>query len=679
MRTTRRFVALAWVAPLFLMSCGSKPSGQVMLAIQTDVSIPKDIDQIRVEVSYVKTGVPAYQHSFTKFGDGDEAIRLPATIGFTSPEQDPTQPIRVRVIASQGHEDDASGEVPTVRILREVVTTVPTDRVASLPIPIEFLCDGSGVVDRDAQGHAKRDGSGNVIVKNRDCEDGQTCIAGKCVTRDLEVTKLEDFDVTQVFGGGDGSGNGVCFDTLSCIAGGTDAPLDLDAFAKDKSTCLAQASGAINVGLRTQGGGTCGVNGCYVALDASSDSGWKPGPTPGTIALPPAVCEKAKSDKIAGLIQSPIGAACPKKLASIPTCGPWAAVRSSQPPAASAPIAIAAGQESPASLALDPLRGMIYWTARGAFDAAGAPTGNGSVKATALTGGEPVTLAAKQKAPHGLALDVAARFAIWSDAAAGEIRWSPLAESPLAAPGAPPPAKTLVTGRLQPEGVSLFGRTLYWTELAGNKVYSVDTKVSGQDLILAAGATPTALVMTSGPAPRAIAAAADVTCWTYEDKLMSPTGTVACAMTVSKQEFVVSFEQSTPRAILLTTDASGNATSVVWANFDLASNNGGVFQIPLKAGVPTAQLPSTVARPDYPGGLAMDPDGKTFYWSSRSRGVVSRCTLSDCAGTKVDIATGQKNPGAIVVDSTSVYWVNEGTGASADGAIVKLAKAAPAQ
>ena len=375
---------------------------------------------------------------------------------------------------------------------------------------------------------------------------------------------------------------------------------------------------------------------------------------------------------IAGVVQSPMSAtACPKKTESIPICGPWSAV-GAPPPAATAPIAIAAGQQSPASLAIDEGAHMIYWTARGAFNDQGAPDGTGSVKAVALAGGTPVTLAEKQEAPHGLALYIKneSRFAIWSDASAGEIRWAPLADS-----GAVLPAKPLVPGRLQPEGVSLLGTKLYWTELAGNKVYSVDTALSGQDLVLAAGATPTEIGMVSGSAPRAIAAAADFTCWTYEEKLMSPTGKVVCISKLGEQATVGTM-QSTPRALLLTTDADGNATSVVWANFELASNGGGVFQVPLKGGPAPGQL-TVVAKDDYPGGLAMDPDGKTFYWSSRSRGAVSRCTLSDCAATKAEIATGQKNPGAIVADDKVVYWVNEGTGVTPDGAIVKLAKPAP--
>lgn len=691
MRTTRRLLALAWVAPLFFLSCATQPSGQVMIVIQNGVSIPKDIDKIQIEVSYVNTGAVAYQRDFKRFGDGDGAILLPATLGFTSPEKDPTQPIRVRVIASRGtiarYGTVAGGEVSNVRILREAVTTVPTDRVAELPLPLEFLCDGLAEIELNDQGLPKLDDFDHVIVKNRGCNENQTCIAGEC--KDLQKPVLKDYDATQFFGGGDGKGNGICFDTVSCLEGGTEAPLDLDRYKKDKMSakenakvsCFAKASGAINVGLRTQGGGICGANGCYVALDASSDSGWKPGPTAGTIELPTAVCEKAEHGEIAGVIQSPMSAtACSKKTESIPTCGPWSAVGVYKPPAATAPIAIASGQQSPASLARDEVTGVIYWTARGSFDAQGMPDGTGSVKAIDPGGGGLVTLAAAEKAPHGLTFDPGL-FAIWTDASTGEIRWAPRADA-----GVKLEAKTLLIGRLQPEGVSLLGKKLFWTELAGNKVYSVsiDTQKNGQDLVLTAG-TATEIGTTSGSAPRAIAAAADVTCWTYEDKLMSATGSVVCALPESggkSEAQVVADKQNTPRALLLMTDASGNATSVVWANFDLASNGGGVFQIPLKGGPTTGQQPVTVAKDDYPSGIALDPDGKTIYWSSRSRGAVSRCTLSklsECDAMKASIATGQKNPGAIVVDDKAVYWVNEGTGDKPDGAIMKLSKTAPTE
>lgn len=635
-----------------------------MFAIQTDMSLPKDIDRIRIEVTYVTTGAFVFRRDFTKF-DGSDSIQLPATLGFYDPK-DPGEAVRIRVIASHGSEESEK-----VKILREVVTTVPAERTATLPITIEFLCDGSGEAERDERGNIKRDtNTGEVIVKNT-CPEGRTCVAGACVPHELPSAMLLDYKDADIFGGGTGMGDGACFDPATCFDQGTDAPLDLAAFAADTTVCHAKASGELNVGLRTQGGGICGAAGCFVALNADSDAGWKPGPD-GTITLPAKVCENAAAGKIVGVVTAPVGkGTCLKKQLSVPTCGAWSATGKDlyKPPPADQPTLIASGQNSPLSVGV--ALGSVYWTDRGTFDAKGDPKSDGAVKVVPVVGGDPTVIAAKQASPHGLAMDIARQFVLWTNAGDGTIHAAPLVDYTKAST-----EKQLVDKLLQPEGIAVSGATVFFTELASNQVYRFDTEVIGQDLGILAGSAPKVLGQPTQMvnSPRGIAATKDVACWTYEDKLMTAGGVVACSF--AGESVPISSGERTPRAIAMSADAGGNATGVYWANFDaMATGGGGIFMMPINQGMVPDATKTQIAAEDYPAGLVLD--GQTLYWTSRSRGTVMSLKLGDTKPT--ELASGQQNPGAITVDPDAIYWINEGSAvgnvdAAPNGAVMKLAK-----
>lgn len=61
------------------------------------------------------------------------------------------------------------------------------------------------------------------------CPQGETCVAGRCVTAVLESEKLPVFEAPDVFGGGHGSGDGVCIDVVGCFDTGFSVSPDLDA------------------------------------------------------------------------------------------------------------------------------------------------------------------------------------------------------------------------------------------------------------------------------------------------------------------------------------------------------------------------------------------------------------------------------------------------------------------
>lgn len=659
MSTARQVAALVGLGLAGLPACSAEVDGQLILAIQTDMAMPKDIERIRIEVTYVTSGATAYQMDFTKLGDTG-AIQLPATLGFLAPA-DPSEAIRIRALAGRGPEE-------STRLLREIVTTVPTSRVATLRVPIEFLCEGGAAAERDPMGQVKRDGAGRVVITDS-CPEGLTCAAGTCVPEEIPSETLPDYDVRDIFGGGTGIGDGSCFDTAQCLEEAAPAELDLATFAADPLTCRAAGGGDINVALSTQGPGMCGTSGCFIALDAESDSGWKAS-DPGFITLPPAVCEQVATGKLLGVVTAPVGA-CPQKRVSLPTCGPWSSSGDGQftTPKPDDPVLLAPGQTSPVSLVVAP--GTIFWTNGGTFDESGEPKGDGSVKKVALTGGQPGLVAADQAAPHDITYDEPRQFVLWTNADKGEVMWAPFGDS--GEPAKPVLSKPLETVKPpQPEGIAVFSTMIYWTDLANNMIYTVDTTVVGQGLE-AGTAVPLTGDAPMGEFPRDIAAGQDGTvCWTYEDKLMTSGGVVACHL--DEAETVIAQGQRTPRAITISRPG-GSDTVVYWVNFDAEATGGSISKVVFSSGVPGE--PTEVAKEDYPGGIAVDKDGQTIYWTSRSRGTVMSLSPGD---TEPRLrAREQKSPGAIAVDEDAIFWISEGTtdpsgGPNRDGAIKKLMK-----
>ena len=72
-----------------------------------------------------------------------------------------------------------AGQRGRVRYLREVVATTLADRVATLPVTIEWLC-----LDQVTQG-----GDGAVASTR---PDGETCVAGRCASTRVDSAQLED-------------------------------------------------------------------------------------------------------------------------------------------------------------------------------------------------------------------------------------------------------------------------------------------------------------------------------------------------------------------------------------------------------------------------------------------------------------------------------------------------------
>ncbi|WP_437320378.1 hypothetical protein [Sorangium sp. So ce385] len=297
-----RRLALAALAALACGGCGEVD--EIVVAISTDLAVPKDFDVLQVQVFEGNQG--KFNRPYRRLGESDAEAKLPATIGFFSSDAG-GESIRIKVAAR--NKDD----VGPVRILREVVTTIPKDRVALLTVSLDFLCDGSGM--------------GAGIDVESTCGEGMTCVAGACVSNEIDSSTLPDYSRGDVYGSGDGE----CFDVTACFAQATPAEVD-------PAGCTIAGDGAAlrNVALETAGDdGICdGDEGdedrrCLVALNADSDNGFRVA-ADGRIQLPPKVCEQMAQGKIAAVLTAP-ATSCAQKTTGLQMCGPWLASGSEEP------------------------------------------------------------------------------------------------------------------------------------------------------------------------------------------------------------------------------------------------------------------------------------------------------------------------------------------------------------
>jgi hypothetical protein len=303
----RRSVMLAILTSVCALSACSQQQqqttpGQIVVAIDTDMALPDQIDNIEVQVSVEGTTLLDY---LMPVGAGVDTQPIPATLTLVA-GPDPAVPATVRVLGWKNG---------LARTLRQAVTTVPSDRVATLRMPVQWLCDGTAVPVA---------GSDGGTVYQSQCGPDFTCQAGQCVPSKVMPATLADYDAGAVFGGGaaplgKGETTGTCFDTIAClVAGMLEVP--------DDQCTVAMPAGAganVNVGLRVANDGICDTTGttCFVPLDGDSDEGWTA--QNGRIALPPPVCTKLRTGLVVGVV---VSTSCPTKTDADPPCGPWSSV-----------------------------------------------------------------------------------------------------------------------------------------------------------------------------------------------------------------------------------------------------------------------------------------------------------------------------------------------------------------
>ena len=366
----------AGIVAAFVMGACADKKGAIILAINTDMKAPKDVNAVSVTVS---TG-GAIKHSFIGRVTPQGEVLLPATLAIVEPD-DKNASIRIRVMAFQDRKP---------RVLRDVRTTVPSDgRTALLRIPLNFVNDGStksadlpdgiipppfpgtgGTSSGGSSGTAPTIGAGEFDFFGSfqpDCADfeTQTFIDGVCQDNAIDPATLPDFDESAV---GSGTDPGVCFDVPKCFASaqivqggadivpitdaGSEASVPPEAGAEggadereggagfkdyriaavtlDRASCALALNGAnaarLNLALVTAQTGECVRPGeCYIPID-HGDTGWKE--EAGRVQLPRFVCTLLQTKN---LRLATSDGTCAAKEASNPICVA-AAPKVEQPP-----------------------------------------------------------------------------------------------------------------------------------------------------------------------------------------------------------------------------------------------------------------------------------------------------------------------------------------------------------
>jgi hypothetical protein len=105
-------------------------------------------------------------------------------------------------------------------------------------------------------------------------------------------------------------------------------------------------------------------------------------------------------------------------------------------------------------------------------------------------------------------------------------------------------------------------------------------------------------------------------------------------------------------------DIAIDSTFVYWDSY--RSDGGGVFKVPkvpIDGGLPTS-VASSLSAGERPNGGGLAVAGSSVYWTTAS--TVMKGDLS--SGASTTLASGQADPGSILVDSRNMYWLSDRSG-----------------
>jgi|GEM_PF-7018677 len=296
-RKCRRLRTLALLLLTAAVSCqseqpleGETEAGGLVLNLESDLTMPKDIDELSIEV-VSESGEVLLSQKYP-LGAGAGKYLLPFEISLDT--KGLGRRAKAQVVARKGG-------IP--RMERSAVVELPQQRWGALSLPLNYLCDGT--VD------------GNADVSSS-CGAGQTCDQGRCISNKLP----EVSDYVGDAGGGSGAGlpdlsqNDNCLSVLDCMSEGLTVQVDT-------STCSFEvpvnASGFLNVALKVAQDGFCGPTGCWLPLKFGQ-TGWTTNGT--TVSLPPAVCFE---DPASARFEVTVSDACQTFWPSLALCGVAAA------------------------------------------------------------------------------------------------------------------------------------------------------------------------------------------------------------------------------------------------------------------------------------------------------------------------------------------------------------------
>ncbi|HEV8246334.1 MAG TPA: hypothetical protein VGP93_11225, partial [Polyangiaceae bacterium] len=235
----------------FACSKESPPTGQIMLALQTDMSLPKDVNKVRIQV--LQDGNVKFDRSY--FVGGATDAKIPATLGIVGNGE--SENVEVRVIGFRGD---------VARTLNKVLTTIPTSRIALLRMPIQWLCEGFA-----------KEVASDTYESTCAPSGGQetSCLGGACQPVGVQSNTLPNYEPREVFGGASGpNSGGTCFTTETCFDSGFDAQPNMNDCSVD---VMAAPNEPLNFAVKTpaNGDGICSGGNCYVPLDREEQFGWR--------------------------------------------------------------------------------------------------------------------------------------------------------------------------------------------------------------------------------------------------------------------------------------------------------------------------------------------------------------------------------------------------------------------
>jgi alpha-tubulin suppressor-like RCC1 family protein len=230
-RVLARVLAVGAVALAALAACSAPGKGALIMAISTDMQTPKDVSMVSV---FVSEG-PVVKFDYIGVVLPDGTLSLPSTLALVEPD-DPSTQIRIRVIAF--NQPTAAAGAVGARVLRDIQTTIPHERIGLLRVPLDFIDDGSGTgmlpsnyvpsgTDGVAEGVTTFDP--DVISSICDpmmvCQTGagqcMTSIDGQCAAAAVDSSTLPDYSDDLVFGPGGSATNENCFSVGMCFSGAT--------------------------------------------------------------------------------------------------------------------------------------------------------------------------------------------------------------------------------------------------------------------------------------------------------------------------------------------------------------------------------------------------------------------------------------------------------------------------
>jgi hypothetical protein len=258
------------------------PAGGLLLSIDTNLKVPDDIDTIGISVSRATDGgVESEDDLFPLAPNG--MAKFPATLTLLRGTGEPLQ------ISAVGYKDGVA------IALRQVVTTLPSDHVAILPMELNWLDKPlvSGTTEESVQS----------VTSSCGALEGP--VAGTCTSFQLDSATLATYAPAAIVP----SDGAAAVDCDSCFASGQAVTVDKASCTFTPAAGVADAS-AINVVFQLAAGhaaGWCNGGSCIIPLPHDSAEGWSLG-SDGLIHLPPAACTSAA---VGSVIVAPATASCP--------------------------------------------------------------------------------------------------------------------------------------------------------------------------------------------------------------------------------------------------------------------------------------------------------------------------------------------------------------------------------